>query len=436
MKKVKSRAVSLLLIALALLLGLAVYVVRFARDGEKWAAFTANASVYKDGRIAVGTVTDRNGLLLAQADGDARRYAEEKQVRTSCLHAVGDYEGFIGAGALTLFRDKLGGYDPVSGTYDPDGRGGEVTLSLDAKLCETAYDALAGRSGAVAVCNYKTGETLCMVSSPAYDPLDVPDPVPDGAYVNRVTGAAYTPGSVFKLVTLAAATETIPDLESCSFWCEGGVTVDGQYVKCTGSHGSQTIEQAFANSCNCAFAELSLELGADTLAQYAEKYGLTQSLSFCGSATAAGRFDTAEEGSAALAWSGIGQSTNLVSPYAMLRLVSAVAGNGTVQEPTLLKNGRSAQTRLMKTSTAETVADYMRYNVVNTYGEWNFPGLALCAKSGTAEVGDGSSHAWFTGYLQDKAHPYAFVVVVEHGGSGLGAAAPVANAVLQAAVGS
>ena len=147
------------------------------------------------------------------------------------------------------------------------------------------------------------------------------------------------------------------------------------------------------------------------------------------------RSRTAEEGSAVLAWSGIGQSTNLVSPYAMLRLVSAVAGNGTVQEPTLLKNGRSAQTRLMKTSTAETVADYMRYNVVNTYGEWNFPGLALCAKSGTAEVGDGSSHAWFTGYLQDKAHPYAFVVVVEHGGSGLGAAAPVANAVLQAAVG-
>lgn len=436
MKKVKSRAVSLLIIALALLLGLGLYVYRFARDGEKWAAFTANASVYKDGQIAVGTVTDRNGIVLAQADGETRRYAEDAHVRASCLHAVGDYEGFIGAGALTLFKDKLGGYDLINGTYDPDGRGGEVTLSLDARLCEAAYDALAGRSGAVAVCNYETSEILCMVSTSSYDPLDVPEIVPDGAYVNRVTGAAYTPGSVFKIVTLSAALENIPDLEQRTFWCEGGVTVDGQYVKCTGSHGSQTIEQAFANSCNCAFAQLGLELGADTLAEYAEKYGLTQSLSFCGSATASGRFDTAEDGSTALAWSGIGQSTDLVSPYAMLRLVSAVASGGTVQEPTLLKDGRSVQTRLMKASTAETVADYMRYNVVNTYGEWNFPGLALCAKSGTAEVGDGSSHAWFTGYLQDKAHPYAFVVVVEHGGSGLGAAAPVANAVLQAAVGN
>ena len=76
----------------------------------------------------------------------------------------------------------------------------------------------------------------------------------------------------------------------------------------------------------------------------------------------------------------------------------------------------------------------MSYNVQSSYGTGSFPGLKICAKSGTAEVGDGTSHAWFTGFLADDAHPYAFVVVVEHGGGGLRQAGPIANAVLQAAV--
>lgn len=434
MKKVKTRAVFSLLIALALLLGLGVYIFRFARDGADWASFTANRAVYQNGQLARGTITDRNGVVLARADGDARGYAADADTRMSCLHAVGDFAGNIGAGAIQLFSDELVGYNPVSGVYDPGGEGPVVVLSLDAKLCKAANAALAGRNGAVAVCNYETGEILCMVSSPAYDPESVPSVLPEGAYLNRVTGAAYTPGSVFKIVTLAAAIERIPDLKSRSFWCEGETVVDGQIVHCTASHGAQTAEQAFANSCNCAFAELSLELGGDTLAEYAGRLGMTEQLSLCGSVTAAGKFEKGESGSTALAWSGIGQATDLVCPFAMLRLMSAIAGDGTVQEPTLLLDGETKETRLLDTETAELLADHLRYNVVYGYGEWNFPGLALCAKTGTAEVGDGVPHAWFTGFLQDQEHPYAFVVVVEHGGSGIGAAAPVANAVLQEAV--
>ena len=65
---------------------------------------------------------------------------------------------------------------------------------------------------------------------------------------------------------------------------------------------------------------------------------------------------------------------------------------------------------------------------------YSIGGLTVRAKTGTAEVGDGTSHGWFTGFLLDEAHPYAFVVIVENGGAGISAAAPVANAVLQAAV--
>ena len=88
-----------------------------------------------------------------------------------------------------------------------------------------------------------------------------------------------------------------------------------------------------------------------------------------------------------------------------------------------------------KAGTAEQLASMMSYNVAAHYGgESNFPGLKLCAKTGTAELGDGTSHAWFAGFLQDEEHPYAFVVMIEQGGGGLSAAGSLANTLLQAAV--
>ena len=118
----------------------------------------------------------------------------------------------------------------------------------------------------------------------------------------------------------------------------------------------------------------------------------------------------------------------------MLRYTAAIAAGGTGRELTLLAGEKGARTRLLSADTAARIREMMSYNVAAAYGTWNFPGLALCAKSGTAETGDGSSHAWFTGFLDDPAHPYAFVVVAENAGSGLGHAGPVANAVLQRAV--
>ena len=118
----------------------------------------------------------------------------------------------------------------------------------------------------------------------------------------------------------------------------------------------------------------------------------------------------------------------------MLRYVSAIASGGMLREPTLLLGHKNAKTDLLDAATANKLRDLMSYNVQAHYGTWNFPGLNICAKTGTAEVGDGTSHAWFTGFLLDDAHPYAFVVLVENGGGGLGVAGPVANAVLQEAV--
>ena len=89
---------------------------------------------------------------------------------------------------------------------------------------------------------------------------------------------------------------------------------------------------------------------------------------------------------------------------------------------------------IMKIKNKE-IASMMNYNVVYHYGQNRFPGLNISAKTGTAEVGDGkAAHGWFVGFLNDEAHPYAFVCLVENGGSGLGAAGSVINTVLQAAI--
>jgi peptidoglycan glycosyltransferase len=119
----------------------------------------------------------------------------------------------------------------------------------------------------------------------------------------------------------------------------------------------------------------------------------------------------------------------------MLRLVSAIGNVGTFPEPTLLGHASvDKHTSLISADTAQRMKEFMSYNVKNSYGTGTFPGLAMCAKSGTAEVGDGNTHAWFTGFLDDPDHPYAFVVVIENGGGGLRNAGAVANTVLQAAV--
>lgn len=424
MKKVKRRATAALLIAALLVVGLAVYLVRLADDGGAWAS-------YFSGGTPGGTILDRNGVVLYSSDEDGYSFAEDWSTRVSCYHLLGDPNGNVRTGALRQFRDRLAGYSFLEGATS----GKTISLSVDSTLNVTAYSALAGRNGAVMLMDYTTGEVLCMVSSPGDDPENPSSEPADGTYLNKCLSSSFTPGSVFKLVTLAAAIDNIPDLFERSLWCEGEMIVDGALLTCTGNHGSQTIEQALANSCNCAFGTLALELGPDIMAEYAEKLGMTASLQLDGMDILPGSFTKGEAGSVGLAWSGVGQYEDLVCPYAMLRYVSAIANGGSVYEPTLLGHGSlDRETELLSAETAQRIAEMMNYNVQNAYGSWVFPGLDVSAKTGTAEVGDGTSHAWMTGFLNDPAHPYAFVVILEHAGGGLANAGPVANAVLQAAV--
>lgn len=434
MKTIKNRAISALILAILVVVGLGTYVVSFMSEGGSWVTFQANQNIYIDGELVTGSIYDRNGTVLVTNDDSGRIYASDALTRTACLHAVGDFAGNIGTGIATVFADELVGYNAVTGLSQSDN---EIYSTIDSDLCEVAYSALGGYSGSVFIYDYTTGDIICMVSSPSFDPLNVPDlstEYYEGVYLNRAISSTYTPGSVFKIITLAAAIENIDDLYTRTFWCSGSVDVAGVTINCSGNHGTQTIEQAFANSCNCAFAEISLELGADTIEEYSDAYGLLEVLEIDGIGTAAGNFEKDVDGSPGLAWSGIGQFNDLCSPFSIARVSGAIAGGGTTADPKILLDSKTTSTTLMSADTAEKMRDIMSYTAINAYGTWNFPNLSMCAKSGTAEVGDGTSHAWFTGFLEDEAHPYAFVVMVENGGGGLSVAGSIANIVLQEAV--
>ena len=427
MKRITHRAFSLLLLAALIVAGLALYTIRYVDNGKDWALSFARANSGSSGLL-----TDRSGRLLASFDAVENRYAEDAATRTACYAVTGDYWGRSGTGALTRFWDDMHNYSLLTGTTHS--RAVDLQLTVDATLCRTAYEALGGRKGAVMMMDYRTGEVLCMVSSPSVDPLDNGEP-PEGAYLNRCLTSSFTPGSVFKLVTAAAAIETVPNMDARRFTCEGDVEIAGVKIVCSGEHGTQTFEQALANSCNVAFAEIAVKVGQENMIEHARAYGLLDRHDLDGIPSAAGSYPLDFIGDPELAWSGIGQSTDLVNPYAMLRFVAAVANGGKLAEPHLIAGRSGPFTRLVEEDTAEQLAAMMNYNVVFHYdGAYNFPGLNLSAKTGTAELGDGSSHAWFVGFLADEEHPYAFVVLVENGGGGLYAAGPVANAVLQQAV--
>ncbi len=446
MRQLKRRAIFVLLFALLLVVGVCIFLGLYVANGSQWASFSANRHIYSNGQMASGAIYDRKGILLY--DGDTASYSSDAAIRKSTLHVVGDRYGNIASGALTLFSGKLVGFSPITGTTSG---GHDLYLSIDSEINRLAYSALNGRKGTVAVYNYETGEILCLVSSPSYDPtsesdlqaLADGDAAYEGAYLNRALSSTYTPGSVFKVVTAAAAIEKL-DYGSFTFTCTGSVTVDNTAVTCTKAHGTQNLQEALANSCNCAFATLALELGGNTLYDYAEMAGLLSSQTVSGFATAAGRFDIGENGSSELAWSGVGQSNNLVNPCAMMTLMGCIASGGTAAAPRLLSSeytaaglpvyvDKSSISIDWEASTCAILTRYLRNNVTVTYGQGQFGDLAVCAKSGTAEVGNSKSpHAWFAGFIDSDAYPYAFVVVVENGGSGASAAGSITAEVLNA----
>ena len=442
MLKQEKRARVCMLLVILLIAGLIFFLVEYAQHRVEWATFYGNNQIYTEGVINRGTILDRDGNELLVCSKEGYRYSEDYTTRVATVHAVGDVGGNIPSGAINIFKSQLIGYDLLNGTFDVFANGKKITLTLDSGACATAYEALAGRTGTVGVYNWKTGEIVCMVSTPSFDPQDLSTADGESCFFNNFINGAMTPGSTFKLVTSAAVIDNMPDRKSFEFYCDGENQLGDNPEFCLTDvypHGTVDFRGALAQSCNGAFGKLSRELGPELLSQYAEKAGLTKPVSINGIETAVGSFNFPDDNEFALSWSGIGQGQDLVNPCAMMVYMGAIANKGRPMEPTIIKSatflksikGGDRLGQYISSSTAKELKSMMKNNVVEGYGEENFPGLDIYAKSGTAETNSDYSDAWFVGFTDDRNAPYAFVVWIKEGGFGSEAAAPVANAVLQ-----
>lgn len=464
MKTTSKRAAVLYALVLFFVFGLAFFCGSLVKNANAWAMKPNNQHLFVGGELRnAGTIYDATGAVLVETKDGKRTYNGDSTIRKATLHLLGDTAGIISAGLQTTYKDELVGYNFINGVYSMNGEslGNDLHLTIHADLCATALKALGSNKGTVGVYNYKTGEILCMVSSPTYDPENKPGDIDtdttgkyDGIYLNRFLNGVYTPGSTFKIVTAAAALEYLPDIQSQTFTCTGTYETAGGTIICNAKngHGKQTFQQALNNSCNVAFAQIGIEIGKENMNKEAQKLGFKTlsstpaQLKMDRMTATQSTFDVSNTTNADLGWASIGQYSDLVNPFHELVLMGAIAGGGTpvlpylvsgVESPSgaLTQRGKAQKgAQYLSSSIASELSDLMRSNVVNSYGDSNFPNMELCAKTGTAEVGgDKEDHAWFVGFSRNADTPLAFVVVVENGGSGRGVAMPVARTVMREA---
>jgi cell division protein FtsW (lipid II flippase) len=323
----------------------------------------------------------------------------------------------------------------------------DVRMSIDSRLqvqvAAILRDALqkAGvEKGAAVVMDPATGDLLAAVSFP----LPGPDAEDSDAnpWLDRARYGLYPPGSTFKVVTAMAAMRKDPNLAHKNYECvrlpDGRV---GNFLKGSkrpirddiadhAPHGTLDLEHGLVVSCNAYFAQLgSYDIGADALHDTANLLGI---------ATASP--DSAAELKKALGQSAYGQGEVVASPFQMARVAATVANGGAMPQGRWLTDENNARvatpTVLLNADAANTLGRFMREVVTRGTGsKAAAAAVPIAGKTGTAELANAPSHAWFIGYAPyGGARKIAFSVLVENGVYGGTAAAPAAASIVNAAV--
>jgi peptidoglycan glycosyltransferase len=368
-----------------------------------------------------------------------------------------------------LFGSRL--VDLVSGR---DPRGGNVVTTIDPVMQQVAYDELTskGYTGSVVAIEPSTGKILTMVSTPSYDPNLLSGH--DGAQgtqawedlgadenqpmLNRAISQTYPPGSTFKVVVTAAALSNGKANPQSQFTAAPNITLPGtsttleNYNGSTcGSGATATLYEAFRRSCNTAFVELGVDVGAAALEDEAAAFGIGphRGIPMPVAESTVGNIPD----NAALAQSSIGQRDVALTPLDNAVIAATVANGGVRMEPYLvdqLQNPDLSELsttepvsvgQAVSTDVASTLTDLMVASEENTAGSGG-TSYRIASKTGTAEHGadprNTPPHAWYIAFAPAENPKIAIAVIVENGGdralaaTGGSVAAPVARAVLDA----
>lgn len=351
----------------------------------------------------------------------------------------------------------LGFKEPVPGK--------DIQLTLDANLQEFCDELLEGKKGAIIAMNPQTGEILAMSSAPSYDPMIFIDPsrrkevaslLRDRNYplVNRAIAGAYAPGSVFKPVIATGALETKAATKVTTFECPGYFTLGRATFRCwrESGHGAQTVTEAIKNSCNVYFFRLGLLLGAERIAEFAEKlgFGRKTGIDLPGERSKEVPSPSWKKKHLSDKWYkgdtvnySIGQGYLLVSPLQVARMMSVFANGGYLVKPYVVSKvsgvSVASQERLslgLSRETLSIVREGLERVVNDPYGtgmKARQRKVTVAGKTGTAQTSRGISHGWFAGFAPFKEAKLTVVVFDEYGGKGGYYAAETAGRVFKKA---
>ena len=358
--------------------------------------------------------------------------------------------------------------------------GTDLYLTIDLDVQKAAEEALGERQGAVVAMDPNSGEILALASHPNYDPNLFPRGIspkdwvrltndPTHPLYDRAIQSVYPPGSTFKIIVALAGLDSGVIKPDDKVFCKGYIQSGKHSFRCwkKGGHGAVSFHQAVVESCDVYFYTMGERIGWDRIAQYAKKLGYGSLTGIPLPDEKPGLIPTTEwkKEKTKEPWyagdtyiNSIGQGFVLVSPIQACQMISAVANGGYFYRPILLKKTRNRETGAVQAFSRERV-----YNIVlassaleevrkalagvgsepgGTGHAAQSPFVTVAGKTGTAQViaqkvpgrklsGSTQDHAWFIAYAPVDDPKIAVAVLVEHGGHGGGAAAPVARRVIE-----
>jgi peptidoglycan glycosyltransferase len=403
------------------------------------------------------------GPLFATVVG----YSTQSRNRTGLERSYNDYLTGANANLDTVFRSAL---DRLRGATVT---GNDVVLTIRPGVQALARRLLQGKCGAVVALEPTTGRVLAMATNPTYNPNLIErrfaqatrTTVPCGApLLNRATAGRYQPGSIFKIVTAAAALDTGRFTPASAFYDPGYCIEYGQRVRNAGNpeapetFGSVNFTSGFQHSINSVFCNIGKTLGAGTILRYAERFGFyslppletpenerVESALYNRGRLFRPKRPQFQVDPGRLAF---GQERLQVTPLQMAMVAATVANRGATMRPRIIERvvspgGKTITSlrpeqlaRPIKRQTAAELANMMELAVRGGTGTAaSIPGIRVAGKTGTAETGRANVHTtWFVAFAPVDAPRVAIAVVVENQLNGFGGtiAAPIAREVMEA----
>lgn len=388
-----------------------------------------------------GDIVTSDGKVIATGDVDNRSYP----YGTLFCHAVG-YSSYTKAGIELVGNNYLiKSHSNILERFfntlrDEKNDGDTIVSTLNYELQKTAYDALGNADGAVVVMEPDTGKILAMVSKPDFDPNEIDlvweeankENSTSSVLLNRASQGLYPPGSTFKVLTTLAYMRQYPDeYEDYTFDCVSEEKIlNGVLVHCYGrkQHGTESLGDALANSCNQAYAEIGTQLDVTKWRQMLESFSFNKNLPYV-DACATSRFILDEDSDKGyIPQTAFGQGDTLITPLHNAMIMSTIANGGLMMKPYMIDSIETAKgTRIKKFSPTsyETLMDaeevdvlssYLRQVVTSGTAADYFAGAAYEAagKTGTAEYSNGEhDFSWFVGYSNVENPDIVVSVVVE-----------------------